>query len=95
MSSLVDICSSCVILISITGRMLGHIFIVHTLGWKGPRCCSGHWKCYKGMVDGIGDCIGVVIDALDTLAKWVHSSVVRAADCRSADPWFKSGCALF
>ena len=27
-------------------------------------------------------------------AKWVHSSVVRAADCRSAGPWFKSGCAL-
>ena len=26
--------------------------------------------------------------------KWVHSSVVRAADCRSAGPWFKSGCAL-
>ena len=26
---------------------------------------------------------------------WVHSSVVRAADCRSAGPWFKSGCALF
>ena len=25
---------------------------------------------------------------------WVHSSVVRAADCRSAGPWFKSGCAL-
>ena len=25
----------------------------------------------------------------------VHSSVVRAADCRSAGPWFKSGCALF
>ena len=24
----------------------------------------------------------------------VHSSVVRAADCRSADPWFESGCAL-
>ena len=24
----------------------------------------------------------------------VHSSVVRAADCRSAGPWFKSGCAL-
>ena len=23
----------------------------------------------------------------------VHSSVVRAADCRSAGPWFKSGCA--
>ena len=23
-----------------------------------------------------------------------HSSVVRAADCRSAGPWFKSGCAL-
>ena len=27
-------------------------------------------------------------------SKWVHSSVVRAADCRSAGPWFKSGCAL-
>ena len=26
---------------------------------------------------------------------WVHSSVARAADCRSAGPWFKSGCALF
>ena len=26
--------------------------------------------------------------------KWVHSSVVRAADCRSAGPWIKSGCAL-
>ena len=25
---------------------------------------------------------------------WVHSSVVRAADCRSAGPWLKSGCAL-
>ena len=28
------------------------------------------------------------------MAMWVHSSVVRAADCRSAGPWFKSGCAL-
>ena len=27
-------------------------------------------------------------------AQWVHSSVVRAADCRSAGPWLKSGCAL-
>ena len=25
---------------------------------------------------------------------WVHSSVVRAADCRSAGPWLESGCAL-
>ena len=25
---------------------------------------------------------------------WIHSSVVGAADCRSAGPWFKSGCAL-
>ena len=25
---------------------------------------------------------------------WVHSSVVRAADRRSAGPWLKSGCAL-
>ena len=28
------------------------------------------------------------------ICSWVHSSVVRAADCRSAGPWFKSGCAL-
>ena len=28
------------------------------------------------------------------LNTWVHSSVVRAADCRSAGPWLKSGCAL-
>ena len=27
-------------------------------------------------------------------SSWVHSSVVRAADCRSAGPWFKSRCAL-
>ena len=26
---------------------------------------------------------------------WVHSSVARAADCRSAGPWLKSGCALW
>ena len=26
-------------------------------------------------------------------SKW-DSSVVRVADCRSAGPWFKSGCAL-
>ena len=25
----------------------------------------------------------------------VYSSAVRAADCRSAGPWFDSGCALF
>ena len=25
---------------------------------------------------------------------WVHSPVAGAADCRSAGPWFKSGCAL-
>ena len=29
-----------------------------------------------------------------TTDTWVHSSVVRAADCRSAGPWFKSGCSL-
>ena len=28
------------------------------------------------------------------MISWVHSSVVRAADRRSAGPWFKSGCAL-
>ena len=35
-------------------------------------------------------CSGTVLE------QWprVHSSVVRAADCRSAGPWFKSGCAL-
>ncbi len=27
-------------------------------------------------------------------ACWVHSSVVRAADCRSAGHWFKSWCVL-
>ena len=32
--------------------------------------------------------------AFCTSSTWVHSSVVRAADCRSAGPWFKSGCAL-
>ena len=46
------------------------------------------------MVDVIGDLIETAIDASDAFAKWVHSSVVRAADCRSAGPWFKSGCAL-
>ena len=25
---------------------------------------------------------------------WVHSSAVRVAHCRSAGPWFESGCAL-
>ena len=29
-----------------------------------------------------------------TINTWVHSSVVRAADCSSAGPWLKSGCAL-
>ena len=28
------------------------------------------------------------------MATWVYSSVVRAADCRSAGPWLKSGYAL-
>ena len=28
------------------------------------------------------------------VSPWVHSSVVRAADRRSAGPWFKFGCAL-
>ena len=37
--------------------------------------------------------LGVVI-AIVILSIRVHSSVVRAADCRSAGPWFKSGCAL-
>ena len=27
-------------------------------------------------------------------SSWVHSSVARAADRRSAGPWFESGCAL-
>ena len=34
-------------------------------------------------------------DGERVLGRWVHSSVVRAADCRSAGPWFKSGCALW
>jgi hypothetical protein len=37
-----------------------------------------------------------VLDADDaSFGRRVHSSVVRAADCRSAGPCFKSGCALF
>ena len=37
-----------------------------------------------------------VLDADDaSFGRRVHSSVARAADCRSAGPWFKSGCALF
>ena len=37
-----------------------------------------------------------VLDADDaSFGRRVHSSVVRAADCRSAGPWFKSWCALF
>ena len=37
-----------------------------------------------------------VWDADDaSFGRRVHSSVVRAADCRSAGPCFKSGCALF
>jgi hypothetical protein len=37
-----------------------------------------------------------VLDADDaSFGRRVHSSVVRAADCRSAGPWCKSGCALF
>ena len=37
-----------------------------------------------------------VLDADDaSFGRRVHSSVVRAADCRSAGSWFKSGCALF
>ena len=43
-----------------------------------------------------GVCIGFTRIAMKSLrATWVHSSVVRAVDCRSAGPWFKSGCALF
>ena len=29
------------------------------------------------------------------IRRWVNSSVVRAADCRSAGPWLKSGLALY
>jgi hypothetical protein len=37
-----------------------------------------------------------VLDADDaSFGRRVHSSVVRAAECRSAGPWYKSGCALF
>ena len=40
------------------------------------------------------DSAGMAPTSHDSIANWVHSSVVRAADCRSAGPWFKSGCAL-
>ena len=43
-------------------------------------------------------CHGATYDYSDahvqTMHTWVHSSVVRVADCRSAGPWLKSGCAL-
>ena len=51
---------------------------------------------WKWHVDGASD----VCDSGQTYHKqmkwstWVHSSMVRAADCRSAGSWFKSGCAL-
>ena len=35
-----------------------------------------------------------IITEMQSSFNWVHSSVVRAADCRSEGPWFKSGCAL-
>ena len=35
---------------------------------------------------------GIVVAILPSIQ--VHSSVVRAADCRSASRWFKSGCAF-
>ena len=36
----------------------------------------------------------VFVISPEFLIVWVHSSVARAADRRSAGPWFKSGCAL-
>ena len=37
----------------------------------------------------------VVFEARPFRRVRVYSSAVRAADCRSAGPWFDSGCALF
>ena len=34
------------------------------------------------------------VSVLETNRRRVHSSVARAADCRSAGPWLKSGCFL-
>ena len=38
--------------------------------------------------------VSAVAFAAAAACRRVHSSVVRAADCSSAGPWFKSGCAL-
>ena len=42
----------------------------------------------------LGVPLGAFLGVPLTQSMRVHSSVVRAADCRSAGPWFKSGCAL-
>ena len=77
-------------------RSLVHIrvcpLLVQPLAWFVKFLCRSMWAFgvgpvggYRGVMSGqrLGGCCRV------------HSSVVRAADCRSAGPWFKSGCALF
>ena len=56
---------------------------------------SGWWVggCMDGWV-GWGVCSSPMRKLGGNSTSRVHSSVVRAADCRSAGPWFKSGCAL-
>ena len=78
--------------IGLAGRRLNHSAKVslRTIGrlWLVCPClCGRRWGAFHGAEFLL--CRGVVVSS------WVHSSVVRAADCRSACPWFKSGCALF
>jgi hypothetical protein len=53
--------------------------------------CQLIWRWSKD-TRGLRAC--TVVGSIPREPPWVHSSVVRAADRRSAGPWFKSGCAL-
>ena len=77
------------VLVGLAGRRLNHSAKVslRTVGFWNFGCALGSccgWAfglcCFQNL--------------LQRACNWVHSSVVRAADCRSAGPWFKSGCAL-
>ena len=58
---------------------------------RGVQQISQEWSWAPVILQGVEKQVG---HGATQHSKWVHSSVVRAADCRSAGPWFKSGCAL-
>ena len=75
-------CGTCVELVCVLWR--AHIHMPGELRSDGAeRICAG---CVRGRVTSPAE--------MRPQNPWVHSSVARAADCRSAGPWFKSGCAL-